>query len=854
MRRSIPRSMSRLLYPLLLAGCLAAVVQAQTPLIDGYAAPGTTGYDASIPTPFDVLGYNIGDRHTRPHDVVRYFEAVARASDRVRLETHGRTYGHRPLVHATVASVEKHGRLEAIRLANLRLSDDPNTVTDAELEAMPAIVYLGYSVHGNEASGTEAAILTLYHFAAGQGPAVEDILNNTVVIIDPMLNPDGRDRFTSWANDFRSPSAPTLDTQDLEHSEAWPGGRTNHYFFDLNRDWLPAQLPESRGRLDVFHNWRPQFLADFHEMGSEATFFFQPGIPSRTNPNTPEENQILAEAIAEHHADAFDAVGQLYYSEESFDDFYYGKGSTYPDVNGAVGILFEQASSRALQRTTSSGTLRYVTTIRNQFVVSLSSLEGVVANRKALLRFQRDTYRDAPNVADRAGVEGYVVASNRYPQRAAELMRTLQRHRIQVYELARPVEVDDTAFEPGGAFIVPLDQAQAQLIQTMFEEVTSFEDSLFYDVSAWTFPHAFGLEYAAVRRISGMQGAPLEIGETATVGSQADYAYLMPWGRYFAPRALHRLQEAGVVARLSFESFDAILEGSRRRFDRGTIVIPVQQEEVDSETIHRLVDEARSEDGVEIIAVSGGLTPRGPDLGSGSARILEIPSVAVLAGEGTNSYRAGEIWHVLSERMQIPASLIDVNGLTRLDLTRYTTIVTGGIRGMDDTDKDALLEWVRGGGTFVATGQAAGWASQNGFMDADEDETAPDSTRIPYADQEETAGAQQIGGAIFEIDLDTTHPIGFGHPERVAVFKTNTLFFEGIRPQGSDVGVYAEAPLLSGYISDENLERLPGRSAIMASRIGRGHVVLMDFDPTFRAFWYGTDGLLLNAIFFGGAF
>ncbi|MCH7639066.1 MAG: peptidase M14 [Bacteroidetes bacterium] len=855
MRRSTPRVMPRLLLSLFFAGCLASPVFAQTPLIDGYAAPGTTGYDASIPTPEEVLGYAIGERHTRPHEVVRYFEVVAEASDRVVLAQHGTTYGRRPLIHATVTSSGNHARLEVIRQANLRLSESPNGVSDGEISAMPAIVYLAYSVHGNEASGTEAALLTLYHLAAGQGPAVEHVLDNAVVIIDPMLNPDGRDRFTNWANSYRSPAAPTLDTQDREHNEAWPGGRTNHYFFDLNRDWLPAQFPESRSRLEVFHNWRPQFVADFHEMGAEATYFFQPGIPSRTNPNTPEQNQILAGAIAEHHAEAFDAVGQLYYSEESFDDFYYGKGSTYPDVNGAVGVLFEQASSRALQRTTSYGSLHYATTVRNQFIASLSSLEGVLANREALLRFQRDTYRDAPNVAGRVGAQGYVVAMDRYPQRAAELVRTLQRHRIQVYELARPVQAGGRRFEPGKAFVVPFDQPQAQLIKAMFEEVTTFEDSLFYDVSAWTFPYAFGLQYGAVSRMGGLRGGMLgNVSSGRGNDRQAAYAYLMPWGHYFAPRALYRLQRAGIVARLSFEAFETTVAGARRSFERGTIVIPVQQAEVDRETVHQLVNEAREADGIEIVAVSGGLTPGGPDLGSRSAATLEKPSVAVLSGPGTSSYRVGEAWHLLSERMQIPVSLIDKDGLAQLDLDRYTTIVAGGLSEMEEADQEALLEWVRDGGTFIATGQAAGWASENGFLEAEQDELEPDSTRIPYADQDETAGAQQISGAIFEIDLDTTHPLGFGHPNRVAVFKTNTLFFESITPTGNDVGVYTDEPLLSGYISGENLERLAGKSAIMAAEQGDGHVVVMDFEPTFRAFWYGTDGLLLNAVFFGGAF
>ncbi|NNF57712.1 MAG: peptidase M14 [Rhodothermaceae bacterium] len=841
---------------LLLLVVTATGAQAQGPaLIAEYGAPGTTGYNSVIPTPEAVLGYRIGERHTTPAEAVRYVQAVAEASDRVVMAEHGTTFGGRPLVHAFVASPAQHARLGAIRQQNLRLSEAPETVTDAELAAMPVVVYLGYSVHGNEASGTEAALLTLYHLAAGEGPAVERVLDEAVVLIDPLLNPDGRDRFADWANRWRSPTAPTADPQTLEHSEPWPGGRTNHYLFDLNRDWLPAQLPESQGRLELFHRWRPQFLADFHEMGSESTFFFQPGIPSRTNPFTPPSNQPLTGTIATYHARAFDQIGQFYYSEESFDDYYYGKGSTYPDVNGAVGVLFEQASSRALERETRSGQLTYATTVRNQFAASLSSLEGVVAEREALLRLQRDMYREAPAIARASEVAAYVVATDRYPQRAAELAATLHRHRIAVHGLAQSVEQEGRRYEPDAAFVVPVDQAQARLVRALFERTTTFQDSLFYDVSAWTLPLAFGLEHTGVTRADGLVGddwTPPNPGRR--VGGEAAYAYLIPWGAYHTPRALYRLQDADAIVRVAFEPFEAAVGGARRRFGRGTLVVPVEQAEVSASEVHRLMDDAVADDGLEVIALSGGLTPEGPDLGSPSLRLLTKPTVAILAGSGASAYRVGEAWHLLSERMHVPVSLIDPARLKGLDLRRYTTIVAAGLSRLDEPDTEALKTWVQGGGTLIATGAGAGWAAKAEFLAATRDEPTPDSTRRPYATLNETRGAQQIGGAIFEVALDTTHPLAFGHPERIAVFKTNEQFFEGVTPGGHDVGIYTEAPRLSGYISEPNLARLSGKAALMAGRLGRGRVVLMDFDPSFRAFWYGTDGLLLNAVFFGGLF
>ena len=387
-----PRPMRRLSPTLLFALLTSATAwaqpevgasQPQAPLAIDYAVAGTDSYDPAIPTPQDVLGYTIGERHTRPEEVVRYVEAVAAASPRVEVGFHGTTYEGRRLVHAVVTSPANHGRLEQVQAQNVALSEAPGTVSDAQIAQMPVVVFQGYSVHGNEASGTEAALVWLYHLAAAQGAEIDRQLDEAVVLLVPMLNPDGRDRFVDWVNGSRG-TTPVADPRDREHVEPWPYGRTNHYLFDVNRDWLPTELKESRGRMAWWHAWRPQVTTDHHEMGSESTFFFQPGIPSRTNPNTPEATVALTGAIAAYHAAELDRIGSLYYSEEGYDDFYYGKGSTYPDVNGGVGILFEQASSRALLRDTdANGRLDYAFTVRNQVATSASTLRAAVAAPRA---------------------------------------------------------------------------------------------------------------------------------------------------------------------------------------------------------------------------------------------------------------------------------------------------------------------------------------------------------------------------------------------------------------------------------------------------------------------------------------
>lgn len=834
-------------------------LHAQTlPLSIETPLPEVADYSPDIPTPQDVFGHEIGKHHTEPHQVVEFFRAVAEASDRVILEERGRTYEGRPLIHAMVSSPANIGRLEDIRRANVRLSDEPGAVSDSDIAAMPAVLLMGYSVHGNEASGTEAGILLLYHLAAGNGADVQEILENTVVILDPLFNPDGRARFTGWVNRNRG-SVPVGDPQHREHNEPWPGGRTNHYWFDLNRDWLPAVHPESSGRLDLFHHWRPQVLTDYHEMGSERTYFFQPGIPSRTNPNTPESNQELTARIAEYHARNLDAIGSLYYTRESFDDFYYGKGSTYPDVNGAIGILFEQASSRALERETSGGLLTYAFTIRNQFAASLSTLRAAVEMRVDLLRYQRDFYADAPRIAADAPVEAFVVDLPSAPVRSRQLAALLQKHRVRVHDLAREFTASGHTYRPGEALVIPVDQPQARFIRGVMERMTEFEDSLFYDVSSWTLPLAYNLTYSEVTDNAssyvGSEMPPIELVPGRVIGERSDYAYVMPWGSYYAPRALYRLQRAGIAPRLVTQPFTMRADGGVGNFGRGSILIPVVQHALNPEVVHEMVREAAREDHVDIFAAHTGLAVDGPDLGSRGTDTIEMPRIALLTGRGTSSYNAGEVWHLLNERFDVPVTLLDVDAVEGADLSRYNTIVMAG-GSYSDLPPDKLQTWVSEGGRLIAMTSAVDWIVDQDIVDLERKESYSDSllAQRPYAEVSDASGAQRIGGSIFLADIDTTHPIAYGYDASAPFFRQGTTFYEPSEQPGTNVAVYGERPLISGYISEPQHERASESAAIVATRLGSGRIILFADNPNFRAFWNGTNGLFLNAIFFGGSF
>jgi len=858
-----PRALLRALVPgaLLFALVVLPAGGQDLPLAIDTPVPGTDAYADDIPTPTDVIGHEIGTRHTRPAQVVRYFEAVAEASDRVALREHGRTYEGRQLLHAVVTAPSNHENLDDIRRTNRQVATSPGDVTDADLADRPAVVAMGYSIHGDEASGTEAAILLLYHLAAGQGPQVDAILENTVALVDPMYNPDGRSRFVNWVNGNRG-GTPTADPQDREHNQPWPGGRTNHYWFDLNRDWLPGQHPSSQGRIDYFHDWKPQVLTDFHEMGSESTYFFQPGVPSRTNPNTTDRNQELTGRIAERHAENLEEIGSLFYTRETFDDFYYGKGSTYPDVNGAIGILFEQASSRALRRETSKGKMTYAFTVRNQFMTSLSTMRAVEEMRTDLLQYQRDFFADRDEALQDTDIEAYVVGHEEMPERARALAQVLDRHEVQMYDLEGTVENDGQTFRSGEAYVVPLDQPQGRFVKAVMERTTTFPDSIFYDVSTWTLPLAFGVDYAAVTDAPdrGNQIDDVSFESGSVVGGQADYTYVIPWGTYYAPRALQRLHNNDIRPRVVTKPLTARRDGGSQSFDRGAIIVQVEQRGVSADTVHSVVQRIATQDYVDVYTVDRGLTPSGPDLGGASTDILEPPKAAILTGAGSgaryggaSAYNSGEVWHLLSERMAVPVSLLDLSDVPSADLDRYNTLVLAGGR-FEDLPEEQVTEWVEDGGTLIGIQDAVEWPIEQGLVDLDERELDVDSLvqDQAYANLPDAYGAQGIGGSIFETELDPTHPVAFGYDETVPVFRVGTGFYDPSNEPGASVGTYdAEAPRLSGYLSDEQREQARGAASIEAHEVGGGEVILFMDNPNFRAFWYGTNGLFLNALHFG---
>jgi len=838
--------------------CLGALLGSRAQVDLGYYLPTHISYDESIPTPESVLGWQVGEWHVSHDKLVQYMTTVAAASDRAIIDTIGYSYEQRPLLHLTFSTPENLARLEEIRLDHLKISD-PATTNEVDIEDMPVVVNMGYSVHGNEPSGSNASLLFAYYLAAAKGPEIEKLLSESIIIVDPSVNPDGMNRFAHWANSNRGIKVLNADPLSREHNETWPRGRTNHYWFDLNRDWLPVQHPESKARIKRFHEWKYNFLTDYHEMGSNSTYFFQPGIPSRNNPLTPELAYELTREVAKFHAAALDSIGSLYYSEESFDDYYYGKGSTYPDVNGGVGILFEQASSRGHVQATVNGDLTFPFTIRNQVNTSLSTIKGTHALRKEFLAYQREFFKSALKEAAKDPFKGYVVGVGKDKAKARAFLDMILRHEIEVVATENRFTKGGKTFA-AGSYMVPLDQPQYRLIKAIFTQPTTFKDSLFYDVSAWTLPLAFGLDFTGVNaaeagkagkgQVLGPDDAQPAAGEM--MGKDIQYAYAFEWHGYFAPRALNRLFEAGIRTKVATRAFTG---PDGYQFAEGTILIPVRNQALSPEELLDLMQTIREEDQLDVHALSTGLLP-GLDAGSPSFQSLKAPKVLVVVDGGVNGYEAGEVWHLLDYRYQIDATLVPMNLLGRVDLSAYTALVmvNGSYADMKGGAADRIKQWVERGGSLIATKGAIAWLGNQGLGSVQLLSPGKDTSlkNLTYADMRNVRGAQVVGGAIFEAKLDRTHPLGYGYESDViSVFRNSTRYMKASENPAVSPLIYTNTPLLSGYASDENIARMKGTAAINVYRAGRGHVIAMTDNPNFRAFWYGTNKLFMNAIFFG---
>ncbi|MBU2278618.1 MAG: peptidase M14 [Gammaproteobacteria bacterium] len=805
---------------------------------------------APISTPAQSLGFELGQWHVRHDQIEKYFRELSQQAPQLtKLEVIGRTHEQRPLLQLTISSAANMAKLEQIRQQHLAGIDNAKASAD-----LPLVIWLGYSIHGNEPSGANSAVKLAHYLLSSDDAEVKNWLDNAIILIQPSLNPDGNDRFALWANMHQGTSA-VADPQHREHVEPWPNGRPNHYWFDLNRDWLPLQHPESQARIKQFHHWMPQVLSDFHEMGTNSSFFFQPGIPSRNNPLTPDENYRLTALMAGYHAKAFDEQGKLYYTEENFDDFYIGKGSTYPDVHGSVGILFEQASSRGHLQDSINGPLSFLTTIENQFTMSLSTLRGAVVNKQRLQQWQQQFFRESMQLAKDDPVQGYLLQGDADQSRMNELLQLLNQHQIEIY----PVSSDKTTTTE--QYFVPLQQKQYRLIKAAFNTATNFRDNTFYDVSAWTLPYAFNIEYSESRKIpAGVSKQRWQ--EKAIVAPELTagaYAYALRWTDQKAPVLLQDLLQQGLKVRAATRAFSAQTVEGVQLFAAGTMLIPAG---LQTQGWFALLQQAQQKSGLKLDAVTSGLTPMGQDLGSNNMVPVNLPKVLLLAGPGINSTEAGELWFNLERLGGVSPSLAEPSRFGRLDLSKYSHVVLpdGNYQSLKDSELAKLKAWVDAGGVLWAQKSAVSWLVDKGLLQVKLKSVSDLKALIRvedahYADKEHLAGQQRIAGAIFQTELDLSHPLTFGLPrQELPVFKNALMVMQVPEQPFVTVARYRKGKQLAGFAAPELVEQISQSAALVAHNYGKGRIIAMTDDPVFRGYFNGSSRLLINALYLGKAF
>ena len=820
---------------------LSNIITSQNYFLENYEP-----YNNSILSPEEFLGYEIGFQHTRHDQIVSYLTYLSNVSDKADLIKYGKTHEGRNLVILTISSKNNLNRLGEIQKEHLKNTIPGVTVTSNE--DLPIIINLGYGVHGNEPSSSEAALLTAYTLVSSKSKKIEKFRQNSVVFIDPTINPDGRDRHTQWANQNKSINL-VADEYDSEHNEAWPRGRTNHYWFDLNRDWLLAVNPESRGKLKWFHTWYPNVVTDFHEMGTNSNYFFE---PMKTNasvrPLIPAENyNVLSPKFAEYYVKALDSIGSFYYTKESFDETYPGYGSSYPDVQGGLAILFEQASSRGHLQETNYGTISFGFTIRNQYLSSLATVEAAVDNKKMLRDYQKRFFDSSLKEFKDEKVKAYEFGDLYDQNRTKAFIDKLLIHKVKVYQSK-------------DKYIVPVNQRQSRMVKNFFETYDKYVDSVFYDASAWSMSNFYNMKSKKLKSYT----AESEVLSTKDLVknvkvNKSNYSYILDWDDYNSVATLNYLQKNNLITYSAFKPFSVKVNETKsiKNFNYGSILIPVSKQKISSEKLYEIIKTAQEKFNVPIFNSESGFSIKGIDLGSNNFRINKPVKVALVVGEGVNSYEAGEVWHLLDTRIGMPLSKIRLNQFSRVSLDKYTTMimVSGSYNQLNKNDIEKINDWVEKGNTLITIAKGSSWAINKKLVKESLLEPTKDSifSRKNYVNAGENIGRERIGGAILSVDLDLTHPLAFGYRDSsIPVYKNNNVFINKTKDHYSSVGVYSKDPHIDGYISEKNIKNnFKNTASLIVSKLGSGRVIIFADNPNFRGSWYGTNKLFLNAIFFG---
>ena len=704
---------------------------------DGNILEGT--YSDTVSDPATFLGFEAGQRVANPAQITAAIMAWQGQSDRLKVIEYAQTHEGRPLFAVFISSPTNLARLDDIeaqinKLADARTLD--NTEANAIIESLPAVAWMAYSIHGNETSGADAALASIYHLIASTDDDTASMLDNMIVVIDPMMNPDGRARFAKSLEQYRG-TAPNVDDQSLLHTGDWPFGRTNHYFFDLNRDFFLLTQPETQGRVALINSWRPQLIIDGHEMGSQSTFLMGPPREP-LNANIDNDLQKWARVFSEEQGAAFDDRAWRYFTGEWFENWYPGY-SNYAEYRGSMHILYEQSRMAEDGVRRPEGTVQtYMESVHHQFVSTMANLASLETHSQAMYRDYWDGRKYNVSSKSEFANRSYVFLANENHGRMNALVDRLEAQGIELFTNKSPIKVDSAItqlgerkkqFEiPAGSLIVPNRQPDAPLVAAILEFDADVKksvlieerqrtlrdgSSLMYDTTAWNFSMMFGLPSVTVpahlsKGLSSWQShTPTQSVDEAAIA----WAVSGEDDRSVAFAA--RLMEQGIKVRV----IDKATALSNQALPRGTVFVTAM-DNPKSENLVELISAEAKMLNIDLVSVGSGYGAGDlPDWGGAHFRLLTRPQIAILSQQGFSSYDVGSSWWAIDTHLGIRHSQIDTAYLSRADLRRYNTIVMpNGYRPMSSAETSALKDWVKQGGTLIAhDNSAAQIARDNGI-------------------------------------------------------------------------------------------------------------------------------------------
>lgn len=815
------------------------------------------------PAPEAYLGYKPGEKFTPHYKIVDYLTHLATGNPhRVKLVNYGATNEGRPLMTLFISSEENIRKLEDIRQNNLRLANMSRDKA-MPIENTPVIVWLSYNVHGNEASSSEAAMVTAYELLNPANSKVKDWLHNTVVVIDPCVNPDGRDRYINWYNSVVGIKYnPALDAR--EHREPWPGGRTNHYYFDLNRDWVWQTQVESKKRMKLYQEWLPQIHVDFHEQGINSPYYFAPAAQPYHEVITPWQRDFQV-TIGKNNAKYFDEQGWLYFTKEIFDLYYPSYGDTYPLYNGAVGMTYEQAGGGAagLGALKKEGdTLTLTDRLTHHFTAGMSTIEISSLNADRLIHEFRKFFNNAVSNGT-GGFKTYIIKREAGdPQRVTALLNLLDNNQIR-YGIAKGAVKgynyftgkDETVAIEAGDIVINNNQPKSTLLNVLFEPKSKLVDSATYDITAWSLPYVYGLKTWGVKERIQLTG---EYGKADAVVNESvgSYGYIIPWEGVQSARVVSQLLQKGVRLRFANEDF----ESNGKVFKAGSIIILKTSNGSFGGNLWNTVDEICNRESLTIYPVNSGLVDKGYDFGSSNVRYLKPPKIALLAGDGINANAAGEVWFFIERELEYPVTLLKPDDLMRADFRDIDVLILpdGRYPFLKDASYLKLKSWIENGGKLIAMENAvatlakmdtSGIVFKKSVHDDEEDDIYAPLKK--FKDYERESISYSTPGSIFKVHLDNTHPLAFGYPDYYFTLKMDDNLYQYLS-DGWNVGVIKKDDLIAGFVGSKLKKQLMDGLVLGVQDMGRGSVVYLTDNVLFRNFWQNGKLLFCNALFLVG--